>query len=569
LFADARKVDTDATLKADLCIVGAGAAGIALAREFIGGSARVLLLESGGLEFDSETQSLYDGRLGGLPYFPLETARLRYFGGTTNHWGGLCRPFDRQDFERRDWVPHSGWPIGKDDLEPYYGRASDVVQLSSPVWQTGEPDPWPPLALRPSVVTRRAQYVPHEIKSFGLAYRDDIDRARNVVAYLHANVIEVVTDNNGTTATSVRVATLSGKRFTVEAKHFVLALGGLENPRLLLASNRTQPEGLGNRYGLVGRFFLEHPRFRGGVIVPADPQLQVRLYEPHRIGPSLVLGYLALSKEVQRREGLVDVQIRLEPTYAAAFAEALGSQDLASARALVRLRRGQTVERGEGIGGFGEHVRNVVQDLMSWQSYTVPGSPLPVPYPDVVSEIMKSTPSELQSLIPQLLGDIAGAAYRRFSGRIPLEGLNLSTRFEPAPNRDSRVFLISERDQLGMPKIQLDWRLSDSDKHSVRRTLEILGANVGRVGLGRLKVLFEEEASWPDDLAGGWHLMGTTRMSASPRGGVVNGDCRVHGMSNLYIAGSSVFPTAGSGTPTLTLVALALRLASHLRKALP
>jgi choline dehydrogenase-like flavoprotein len=479
---------------------------------------------------------------------------------------------DAVDFEARAWIPHSGWPISKADLDPFYENAAAVTHLTSKEWAVEEwqrRDNSPVLALGDGFVTRVAQSVPSELRSFGQTYRDDIARADNMTAYLNANAVEVEVDEGATRATTVRVATLAGKTFSVAAKWFILALGGLENPRLLLASDRHQRTGLGNQNGLVGRFFLEHPRFTGGMVLAADSQLRVGFYQPHRVGNAAILGYLALSDALKRAEELVDVQIRIDPIYDAPFAEALASEDVASARALAKIvTRGQRVSQGQDIGNIGEHVGNVVRDLMSWRTFTIPGAPLPVPYPEVVGELMGSTSSEAQSLIPQLLGDISGSVYRKLSGRVPLEALALSTRFEPVPNRDSRLFLIRERDALGMRKVQLDWRLSDLDRHSVRRTLEILAVQMGRIGLGRLRVLFDEEGPWPDDLAGGWHHMGTTRMSSSAKEGVVDKNCRVHGMSNLYVAGSSVFPTAGSGTPTLTIVALALRLAQHLKRML-
>jgi choline dehydrogenase-like flavoprotein len=158
--------------------------------------------------------------------------------------------------------------------------------------------------------------------------------------------------------------------------------------------------------------------------------------------------------------------------------------------------------------------------------------------------------------------------YIYLRGRI--ETVGLTTRIEPAPNPDSRVMLVRERDELGMQRVALDWRLSDVDRRNVRRTLEIFGAEVGAAGIGRVRILYDEdESGWPADLNGGQHHMGTTRMSNDPKQGVVDTNCRVHGLSNLFVAGSSVFPTASGATPTLMLVALALRLADHLKAAMP
>ena len=167
--------------------------------------------------------------------------------------------------------------------------------------------------------------------------------------------------------------------------------------------------------------------------------------------------------------------------------------------------------------------------------------------------------------MPEFFGDIAVFGYGKVTGAAPVEAIEVSTRLDPAPNPDSRITLTPERDAFGMPRVQLDWKLSDVDRRSADRALEVLGTELGRAGVGRLQMRPLPDDSWPADLEGGYHHMGTTRMSSDERTGVVDADCRVHGLENLYIAGSSVFTTGGSATPTLTLVALTLRLADHLR----
>jgi choline dehydrogenase-like flavoprotein len=522
---------------------------------------RVIVLESGGLTYDAETQSLYRGELAGVPYFPLDSARLRYFGGSTNHWSGLCRPFDAHDFERRSWIPYSGWPIRRAELELFYARAAEVMDLR-PEFDVGywrERSRRDPLPLAGRALTRTAQLVPEAHLRFGETYRGELERARNVHTYLHANATELETDEAGATVSRVRVSSLEGGAFSVSARFFVLAAGGIENPRLLLASDRTHARGLGNEHDLVGRFFLEHPRFRAATVVPSDPLLPIGFYVQHAARGAQILGYLALSDELKREEELVDVQIRIEPEYVEPFEDALDSRDV---RSFESLRRAP-------LDAFGRDVARVASDVTTWHRFTVPGSPLPVPYPEVVSTLARSSRVDRRSLIPALLGDIAAFGYERASGAAPITSFALSTRIESAPNPDSRVTLVRERDALGMRRVKLDWRLSELDRRSAVRTVEVLGAELGRAGLGRLRLDVDPDSSeLPRDVAGGWHHMGTTRMSADPRRGVVDADCRVHGLSNLFVAGSSVFPTAGSGTPTLTIVALALRLADTLRRSL-
>src|SRR5262245_11063322 len=189
MFIDARTIPNDETLETDICIIGAGAAGITLAREFTGQPFRVALLESGGLDADADTAMLTSGETVGVPYYPLQSTRLRFFGGTTNHWGGTCRPFDETDFEPRDWIPNSGWPIRKSDLQPYYERAAEICHVGAPgewgldLWQKQAKYPtWPLTDDR--LVSRVAQIVPVDQRSFGRHYRKDVEQAQNITTYL-------------------------------------------------------------------------------------------------------------------------------------------------------------------------------------------------------------------------------------------------------------------------------------------------------------------------------------------------------------------------------------------------
>jgi choline dehydrogenase-like flavoprotein len=214
---------------------------------------------------------------------------------------------------------------------------------------------------------------------------------------------------------------------------------------------------------------------------------------------------------------------------------------------------------------FGTHVSNVFGDLLTAQDYFLPTAPFPAPKPLALRKLLAANANERESLLPTLFGDIAFVANDKLMSNTPIDHVRLSTRIDSTPNPDSRVKLGNERDALGLPRIDFHWQLSPLDKHSVRRTLEILGAELGRAGLGRLQILIDDDdTTWPKDTRGGWHHMGTTRMSADPTRGVVDRNCQVHGISNLFIAGSSVFPTAGSGTPTMLLVSLALRMADHI-----
>lgn len=521
MFIDARSVADGEFIECDVCVVGAGAAGIAFAREFIGHAARICVLESGDLELEGATQDLYDGENVGLPY-PLYVSRLRFFGGTTNHWAGYCLPFRASDFEAQPWLAHSGWPIGLADVAPYYERAGALLNLPGKDWQvsTWEDEigassvPFDPERLRTAII--RINPV-----RFGEVYRQEVAGADNLWVYLNANVVEVASNETASTVTGLRVRTLAGNGFKMGARFVVLAAGGIENPRLLLLSDRVQKGGLGNQNDLVGRFFLAHPILPAGTIRPASPGVPFWFYALEKFGERGVLPYVLLAKEEQQRQQLVPAALSFRliphPSYR--------SDGL---RSFVTV--GKSTLRGEWPGDLMEHVGNVMADL----------------------------------------DDLAGLAYKRLRyGQVPLERIDFQVTLAPLPRADSRITLGEERDAVGQRRVVMDWRLSRIDKRSARRMAEVIAEEVGRLRLGRVKsAIDDDDSSWPEDMEDANHHLGTTRMSDDPLKGVVDRDCKVHAKTNLYIAGSSVFPTAGTGSPTMLIIALALRLADHIKKQL-
>ena len=525
MLIDARTVPENTIITTDVCIVGAGAAGITLAREFIGQEFRVCLLESGGLEFDLNTQSLYEGEAIGLPYDPLHTLRLRYFGGTTNHWAGTCRPLDEIDFTSRAWIPYSGWPFNKDHLDPFYKRAQPICQLGpftydAETWEDSKKSPRLPF-MGDRVLTKIFQFSPPT--RFGQVYRDEIVRADNISTFLYANVVDIETTETAQRVTRLRVATLEGNKFWVVAKQFVLATGGIENARLLLASNKMQNTGLGNQNDLVGRFFMTHPvSSYEEIILLSDPTIPRDLYnDPYIVDNRAIMGVLTLSEEVLRREKLVNFCIHLRQ----------GEEPSEGVRSLKYLF--ESIRKRDMPDDFRKHLGNVITDI----------------------------------------DDVASATYRKlfegqFEGRRKFKICRLSTQLEQAPNPESRVTLATDRDRLGLNRVRLNLQLNGIEKYSMIRGLEIIGQELGRAGLGRLRL-----RGTPEDSNIHWfrspmmidHHMGTTRMHVDPKNGVVNVNCQVHGIYNLFISGSSVFPTSGYANPTLTIVSLAIRLADYIK----
>jgi choline dehydrogenase-like flavoprotein len=523
-LVDARRFVPERPLQADLCIVGAGAAGIALAREFIGTRYRVAVLESGGLRYSGRVQRLYAGENVGVPSYALTYSRLRVFGGSTTRWAAQCRPLDPIDFEGRAGIADSGWPFDHRHLEAWYPRAQRVCMLGVADKRAWAPDPDAlPLGDELEPVLFRFGYP----RDFGRAYRDELERADNVDVLLHANAVQIQPAPDLRAVQAIVAQSLNGHALEVRARAYVLACGGIENARLLLASNRVAPAGLGNEHDLVGRFFMDHPYLTTGHFAPAsgrhaDGPHVIQSFKRAGVGQKCHVGF-ALSERVRRDERLTGCS--------AYFIRRLASEtapEYFSRGGKSRLRLAEFLEHRTSTGAeLGRHLRNVAT---GWR--------------------------EVGLTLARRASDVIRPRYV----------LALRTVLETTPRPDSRVALTTARDRLGMPCVRVDWRISESDRRGLDRLRAAMGNAIRSRGLG---VLVEDphvdETGWPVSMEGGKHHMGTTRMHADPKRGVVGADGRVHGMANLYIAGSSVFPTCGYANPTFTVVALALRLADHLK----
>jgi len=509
MFTDARHLPDHTTLDADLAIIGGGVAGITLARALAGSKTRVCVIESGGLEFDPQVQSLYEGENTGIDYSTAAT-RLRFFGGSSNHWGGYCRPLDPVDLEARDWVPHSGWPITYDELTPWYEPAAEIVQIAPGrfadrlYWQQQTDEAIP----EPVTGRLRLQFVHFSPPTrFGTRYRDNLKTAANIQVLLNANVTNIGAVENGRMVKELAVRTLNGLSHTVKARAYVLATGGLENARMLLLSNDVVAAGLGNHNDQVGRYFMEHPHLSGfAEIVAGDLTRLPRIFRERVIA-----------------EGR-SAQVALNP--ARAF---LHEQRLLNATFMVGVAG--TYQAGAPIDADDARARSHRDMLLAARHFLRNGG---------------------KTIDPNTLGIWLG----------------VGGSCEQAPNPDSRVGLSGQRDALGLLRLKLGWHLTEQDRLSFYTNLRSLALEFGALGIGRMRETVADPSDWPQPVAGGSHHMGTTRMSNDPLRGVVDRNCKVHDVENLYVAGSSVFPTSGSANPTLTLVALTLRLAGHLKDQL-
>jgi len=505
-------------LESEVCVIGAGAAGISLTRRLLKLGHGVVLLESGGLDYEPATADLNAGETEGEQYYELEDSRLRFFGGTTAIWGGRCAELDPIDLERRDYVPHSGWPIGWDELARWYEEARPHFGLPD---RRPEPDDLRSAGVRlPSFAELETPLWTFDRRFNRFAWEScgDLEADPKCQVATHATVTAIVREGAGIARVEAR--SLGAGRLTVRARAYVLAAGGIETPRLMLAS------GLGNDQ--VGRYFMEHPHARGGRIAKGAAWPLLKAFgRRHRVGGQDLAALIAPSQALQRREGILNTSL----TIVARQPE--GRRQFIGMKAYSGLKHSMApTKRGRALW-------MVSKKAAGWaQRHVDPAR-------------------------PWLLHKIGN-----------LE-IALLVRGEQAPNPASRVTLTGETDATGVPRAKLDWRLSEIDVRSVAVLVETLGRELERLGLGTV-----EPAGWlgsgewkTDPLIsshpiGGYHHMGTTRMGSDKSTSVTDPDGRVHGIGNLWVAGSSLFPTGGWANPTLTIVALALRGAGKISREL-
>lgn len=446
-------------LSADFCVIGAGPAGITVSNELLRAGASVVLVDSGGWNHEPDAQELNHAEADGpiikdhLTY--LREGRRRQVQGSAAEWGrGWCMPFRPIDFERRDWVAHSGWPVAHDELAAYEQRAAATFGF----------DVFPEPSLDGGLVRLSYHYPPNPLL-FRALLLEQVTRPGFRLA-LGATAVELTI--SGDRIDSVRLASSDGE-LRVKANTIVLAAGGIENARLLLLHEHSLPAA-----AMVGRCFMEHPHVQSGTVSLPD----VNLLRPYLDG-GLTVDVFGLPDAVQREQRLLNTSVQIRPT----------------------------------------------------------GDALP-----------SSGPVECQ----------------------------LFARSEQAPNPDSRVLLGERSDRYGCPLPYLEWRLLDEDWHSVVRTVELVAAALEERYGAVAELAIRTEKPWPwepagpaesDDATWGNHHLGTTRMAADPAEGVVDPNCRVHGTENLYVAGSSVFPTGSCANPTFMIVTLAHRLVDHLASA--
>ena len=479
-------------IQASICIIGGGPAAITAGKLLAEKGIDVVALESGDTNYTVEAQNLNAGVTEGSflkkpnPDY-LSKARLRYLGGTANHWEGWTRPFDSIDFQTREWISESGWPIEYDEFRKYFDKAASDLGFSD-FQNLDKRKIGKDILIKDSKFeTVNFQMIPIRFQEF---YKDFITVNSNFKIYYNATTTEIIPDITGKTIQSVIVKNLKGKTVNVYAEKFILAAGGIENPRILLCSRSIHKNGIGNDKDLVGRYFADHPHMSAGlIIVYPGNKISKELYSITALTSKdhEVLGVIGILDKTINKHKLLNASIEIKQSSWQKLPSEVQGQMLAFAK----------------IDKIRKRINNV----------------------DNISKF---------------------SVYRAY------------LRAEQTPNRESRVTLLDEKDALGMQKVKLDWRINNIDAESYRKALKLFGNEIAQAGFGRFWINYD--GLWPKDSRGGYHHMGTTRMSNDPNKGVVDSNCKVHGIDNLFIAGSSVFPTYSAWNPTVNFLALVYRL---------
>jgi choline dehydrogenase-like flavoprotein len=537
-----QEIPSDRSGDAPVLIVGAGPAGIVQALELRRRGIEVTMLAGGGDGFRADFQALTDAEIvDPTRHAPMEIAVRRALGGTSLLWGGRCVPFDEIDFADRPHVLPGGWPLGHDAMRPWYDVAMRYLNAGAPEFST-------PLAGIDPLAECRIDRLERwsERRNLRQLHGAALSRDPGLRVLLGAVAVGIEIDPVGGRVAGVNICLPSGERVTLRARAVVLACGGLETTRLMLAAQIAQPRLFGGAEGMLGRNYMGHleGRIADVVLSPSVPDDAFDFFVDG--SGRYARRRITINAEAQQRHGLLnmaawpDNPLLSDPAHRSAILS-LAYLSLA-APGLGRLLEPDGVRRKyleHGVSDVARHIGNILAGL-----------------PEAARETIRFL-YRRYGTTPRLPGFFIRNKARRYA---------LFYHAEQAPNPASTVGLAEARDALGLPRLKIDLRYSALDANSVVAGHEIIDRNLRQAGLGHLEYHFppEERAArvW-DQMTDGYHQIGTIRMAADPRHGIVDADCQVHGTANLFVASSAVFPTSGQANPTLLISALSALLAAH------
>ena len=552
MIIESQDIKENTCYEADICIIGAGPAGISIAIEMQTSNKKIIILSGGAQHETASNQDLHKGFVDPKnSHEPLEENRRRAFGGGTVVWGGRCIPLDPIDFKVRDWIPYSGWPLNYDELEPYYHQASILCKTGPFEYDV------PPYFKQANgaeiivgldnedIISSKLERWSTPV-NFAKDYYNILNESNNISVFLDTHLVSIVTESNGDTVSSI-IAKADYKSITIRATTYILACGGIENPRLLLASkNNFHPHGIGNNNDVVGRYYMSHIL---GIYAELSPNNRKKI----------VYNFERDKEDVYCRR-------RWWITEKAQSENKIGNG--------IFFLHQATNQEGHRDALFSiVFVAKFILSVISEKSITKAKQKWGKSKPDFISHLNVIT-KEGWKQFPSVIS----IAFKRFSRRrlpfvlpsINSKSLGLYFQTEHMPNPKSRITIVeNEVDALGIPRALVSVNFTEMDKKTIIEAHRIFVNRYKIQNLGFINYSDEGLISFIENRIRSFnsaaHHLGTTRMSNNPKLGVVDSNCKVHGMNNLYITGSSVFPTGGHVNPTLTIIALAIRLGNYLK----
>ncbi len=553
MFLDAAKVASNSVFHAEVCIVGSGPAGIVLALELAHAGLQVLLLESGRHAFDPTAQKLGEAIVSDpARHAPVSHATRRQFGGTSTIWGGRCVPLDPIDFAMRDHVPDARWPISYEQIAAHYPRACEYAGCGPADFSSHSALPGaqsgiiPGLPDGPVISSRLERWA--SPADLGSRYYTEIARHRLITCMLNATCTSIEFDANPEQVASLAIAAPGGKRLRATARQYALAGGGIATTRLLLASNRVHRSGVGNLSGKLGRYYMGHISGKiADITFSGDPRQTIFGFERDPLG-SYCRKRFTVSDADQTAHRLLNCALWLDNPRIADAGHGSGILSLALLALTMPVLKRRLAPEAIVAAAVGTsqpiarapHLTNILRDL------------------------------------PSVMAFAPAFVYKRYFAKHRIPGFFVKSNSnvyalhyhaEHLPDENSRIRLGEDLDAFGVRLPVVDLRFSAADAQSVIGTHKLLDVHLRAHGRGRLVYRAQDlQSAVLSQARDGFHQIGTTRMSADPRDGVVDADCKVHGIGNLYISSSSVFPTSGQANPTLSIMAVSVRLARHLAR---
>lgn len=547
-------------LSADVVVVGAGPAGIVVALELAAAGVSVLLSESGGVTASPSQQELSDAILESPErHAAMRVAVRRQLGGTTSIWGGRCVPYDPVDFDERPFVG-ARWPVTFDDVADYFGRASEWCRSGRPVFDVSElrhllPAQVPGMVGDPAVHTTSLERWSWPT-DFGREFRRALETSRRVHVVTGLTCVGVSMDGEGVRGLSM--LTTSKRPIRAIGRCYVLACGGLEGTRILLATPTPSGHALGDHAGHLGRWYMGHVE---GIVADAHfatpPGSTICGYE-RDIDGTYVRRRLGLTRAWQHQQRIPNIVAWLANPALSDPEHRSGELSLAYLALRSPLGRVATSD-AQRLSLVGEHV---------------PGTPYPASRHGPIHRHLLNIARDPWSAIR--FADFGARRLLKRGRHVPGFFASSKTNTYPLqyhgehlPHFESRVTLSDQHDSLGMPRLRVDIRFTDEDVDGVVRAHREWDAYLRRAGLGVLEYRRDDvAAAVRENLGGGFHQIGTTRMSRDAGDGVVDADLAIHGVPSIYVASSSTFVTSGQANSTFMIVAFAVRLADHLRQIL-